>query len=1166
MKCRNSIAQVLTSGLLVCATAFDVFSQSPQSYAPRNYSVIPPSPEVGSLLQYKEVPVNHFSGLPDISFELFRIAEGSLSVPITLSYHGGGVRMQEREGNAGLGWVVSADASISRTVYGAPDEANGGHWDLHGLFHLDDNEREFRKRLLAQEADFDPTSGEIYADKRSWMAVLGQRHYEGLTDVANDVFQISGLGLSGTFAYNDDQRMVLSTESAIDIEPKQCLSAYPISFVVQNTNGTTYTFSDIEQTRYKYYRGAPELSQREDSVKYISTWHLSSLADACGNKVKFYHDENPGFEWKNSSFADMMTDISNIELKEYTPSSVNSISVITYYPRLLRKIESSGVTVEFDYEIFANGAFRKKLIKTITVKTKNSETPVKKFDFIYTDIHHFGYSTSASEFHCFWKVLNEVRENGKAIYKFDYYTDSISQFHNDFTACDFGGYFNGMNNGSLIPLYSNYPSGGANRSVNPEASISASLKTIHYPTGGSTTIIWESNEYGYVKDLKISHSINDDIIAGSSTETIRMCIDNAYKKLKITNFIVNEGDQVRLDLTKYFLMNPQNLMTTDYEHLHEYDLTNYPSVSPPDYPHITIRKASDNSLVGVYFIDKNTVETKFHNEPIPLYLSTGTYNFELLSPTSVKGAEDLLEREFMYGDCIAGRIHIIKDKHLWTEGSGEAITKDYWCGLRVKRIISQTDESEEPIIKEYLYGDLDPKKSSGTVQMLPSYHHMYYMVCPSPMVPGQDGTEVYNNSSIAFPNSPMGNIAQVQYPKVTTRLTLPDRFEPNGYLNYCAENYQYTSSMESGNSDYNMTAFLTFQPVGARMFTSKTHRRGNLLLKSVGNGYNVNSGIKTAFSYNIFEPEQLDTLATEVFTLCDFTHYNGINGGYGTHCYGIGRYAIIPFNKTIATETTTEESGFSYSKNYRYFYDAFTERPDYNLVKCESTINSEGEEEKTYYTYLKAGKYYSALVETEVKTCNGQIVGAKRNEYDPKTLLLKKEYTLNDLPTDSGSLLSNNQETTVTQKKLISKPEYEYRYNSRGNVVEISFNGTILASYLWGYYGQYPIIEIKGIGYDELVGVAAKAGFDQRSVLDGELFSAPQVKRLANAVRNEFPEADVSSLTYHWLIGIMESTDSRGVSTSFSYDKQGRLTDVRDMNDKLIKRYEYHDAWEGVLE
>lgn len=54
-------------------------------YGPKDYSIVPPSPDVATLMQYQEIPVDCFSGVPNISYDLFTIKAGSISIPIRLS-------------------------------------------------------------------------------------------------------------------------------------------------------------------------------------------------------------------------------------------------------------------------------------------------------------------------------------------------------------------------------------------------------------------------------------------------------------------------------------------------------------------------------------------------------------------------------------------------------------------------------------------------------------------------------------------------------------------------------------------------------------------------------------------------------------------------------------------------------------------------------------------------------------------------------------------------------------------------------------------------------------------------------------------------------------------------------------------------------------------------
>ena len=54
---------------------------------------IPPSPTAASLGIYGAVPVGHYTGIPQIEIPLYEIKCGSLTIPISLSYHASGIRV-----------------------------------------------------------------------------------------------------------------------------------------------------------------------------------------------------------------------------------------------------------------------------------------------------------------------------------------------------------------------------------------------------------------------------------------------------------------------------------------------------------------------------------------------------------------------------------------------------------------------------------------------------------------------------------------------------------------------------------------------------------------------------------------------------------------------------------------------------------------------------------------------------------------------------------------------------------------------------------------------------------------------------------------------------------------------------------------------------------------
>ena len=62
-----------------------------------------PSPKAASLGEVGEVPVNRYTGQPDVSIPLYEVESRALTVPITLRYQGGGIQVEEVPGWVGTG-------------------------------------------------------------------------------------------------------------------------------------------------------------------------------------------------------------------------------------------------------------------------------------------------------------------------------------------------------------------------------------------------------------------------------------------------------------------------------------------------------------------------------------------------------------------------------------------------------------------------------------------------------------------------------------------------------------------------------------------------------------------------------------------------------------------------------------------------------------------------------------------------------------------------------------------------------------------------------------------------------------------------------------------------------------------------------------------------------
>src|SRR5665647_2688421 len=82
----------------------------------------PLSPNAAALGKYGEVPVSLYTGIPNISIPLYDIAVKGFHLPILLSYHAGGIKVEDVPSWVGMGWSLNAGGVLNRQQQGIPDE------------------------------------------------------------------------------------------------------------------------------------------------------------------------------------------------------------------------------------------------------------------------------------------------------------------------------------------------------------------------------------------------------------------------------------------------------------------------------------------------------------------------------------------------------------------------------------------------------------------------------------------------------------------------------------------------------------------------------------------------------------------------------------------------------------------------------------------------------------------------------------------------------------------------------------------------------------------------------------------------------------------------------------------------------------------------------------
>ena len=107
--------------------------------------VVMPSPTAASLGKYGDIPVSYNTGVPSIGVPIHTITEGSVSLPISLSYHAGGLKVGEPCSWVGTGWSLQAGGIISRTIQGRADERENGYFSMGHLVHTSSDGRCIQK-------------------------------------------------------------------------------------------------------------------------------------------------------------------------------------------------------------------------------------------------------------------------------------------------------------------------------------------------------------------------------------------------------------------------------------------------------------------------------------------------------------------------------------------------------------------------------------------------------------------------------------------------------------------------------------------------------------------------------------------------------------------------------------------------------------------------------------------------------------------------------------------------------------------------------------------------------------------------------------------------------------------------------------------------------------
>lgn len=271
-----------------------------------------PSPNAASLGLYGEVPVSLYTGTPNVDIPLYTVEEGRIKVPISLSYHASGVRVNQRSGWAGVNWNLNAGGAITRTIKDKPDEEDrtlNGVPAKYGYF--------FNYTLF--------NDGTPNWDSKEFITALNTPGFKGysfalsnLIDTEPDEFSFNFLNYSGKF-YLDHQgkwqvrcdqhvKVKLMDGDMLDIpndinlpdSPGAHLADYgkykakTYESVIKSFKGFIITAED--GTQYEFGGNAKAIEYSLDFFNqhgdnwHADSWNLTRIITPEGKKVDFVYE------------------------------------------------------------------------------------------------------------------------------------------------------------------------------------------------------------------------------------------------------------------------------------------------------------------------------------------------------------------------------------------------------------------------------------------------------------------------------------------------------------------------------------------------------------------------------------------------------------------------------------------------------------------------------------------------------------------------------------------------------------------------------------------------------------------------------------------------------------------------------------------------------------
>jgi YD repeat-containing protein len=1064
--------------------------------------IAPPSPEVAQLNKYINTPIGLSTGTISVNVPVYTIRTRNFQWPVSLSYHAGGIRIDEISSSVGLGWNLGGTGVVSRSIAGMADETG----------------------LLSNTVPYKVTDYNLLTTQQRWNLI---QQIQAGTDSDPDKFSFNFNDKSGEFFLHRTKGTLLQSDNNVKVD-------FGTNPTITDDAGNTYYFTTTESGTSKNYAIVNGVNSGvTDVYDGITAWYLTrAVSYDKSDTIEFVYNgtynirqEQDVYSFNIGQAGLIVNDMCSIGLQQPDLKKTSNQVTSTTSP-VLSEIRFKTGKVVFTYlqdrlDMSAAGAAAigsQGRLTAISVYSKQGQTyslfqKISLFQSYFTATvptdknPAFGYRLRLDSV----KVFDKNNIALLAPFKFSYNTTVLP--YRTSCAQDLWGYYNGAdNNTTLTPNRiiewnengnsSVYNIGSASRSPDAVKMQACVLNKVIYPTGGFTVFEFEPHKfydpnmtnYAPPATTPVTNTVTATPGTATHNPTLRFTVEGASQQVAVNAFF------------KAY----------------------YGKSDAP--PYVKIKKVESTGLFSNVLTLQSGDATVDRNE-------SANYNL-------IGGAQYELEAYVHAGSYPVNEVwSSITVTYAKTVSAGGTTTTPgirMIGGLRIKTKTDYANNNAFALKETYSYGNNGEGVAISDTKMLNTPY-----------------TNVYDQA-IYRPATQGSEISCVNCSRFHYRRYIDQSPYTAASLNGCPVGYsivQKTQVDSLGNAlgqelnYYNvLTDDLDMFPANGNYYPISQNWQNGKLWKEEVYAKEANGNMLLLKSTeHLYSNYRLDTLFNLIVTplsasVCtdDINNYNVFQGR---------KYLGRRLPSQIITITQGRDSdGTIKSITDTVLYTYSTSAAHQNPITSKKK-NSKKQAIDEYYYYPEdmisilgdnGGGIYTSMIQQGL---TGPLVLKRQNNNSVQTKETKTVFA-----SPFGTFIKPSS-IYVKNSSNPSELRISMQYNGIGNITQQQKTNDVKEVYLWGYNQAYPVAKITGSDYAT---VLAKIS---QNILDNP--ASDQALRTELSKLNTISGAMVTMYTYDPLLGLTSETDPSGKTIYYEYDGFNRLKLIRDKDSNIIKRFDY---------